>query len=66
MPLTGQLLPSTLPYYPTLPGIETVSEYSNPTSPAYIHKQMQALEQSRQNYFPSIYEAPLPITDSQV
>ncbi|XP_065200082.1 histone deacetylase 4 isoform X3 [Planococcus citri] len=66
MPLTGQLLPSTLPFYPTLPGIETVSEYSNPTSPAYIHKQMQALEQSRQNYFPSIYEAPLPITDSQV
>lgn len=47
-------------------GIETVSEYSNPTSPVYIHKQMQALEQSRQNYFPSIYEAPAPITDSQV
>ncbi|KAK7602204.1 hypothetical protein V9T40_009645 [Parthenolecanium corni] len=66
MPLTGQFLPSTLPCYPTLPGIETVAEYSNPTSPAYIHKQMQALEQSRQNYFPSIYEAPTPITDSQV
>ncbi|XKL65443.1 hypothetical protein PGB90_008863 [Kerria lacca] len=66
MPLTGQFLPSTLPCYPPLPGIETVSEYSNPTSPVYIHKQMQALEQSRQNYFPSIYEAPAPITDSQV
>jgi hypothetical protein len=49
-----------------LAGIEAVAEYSNPTSPAYIHKQMQALEQSRQSYFPSIYETPSPITDAQV
>lgn len=65
-PLTGQMLSGTLPFYPTLPGIET--DYSNPTSPAYIHKQMQSLEQQAQvsrPCLPTIYHC-TPITDTQV
>ncbi|XP_075237492.1 histone deacetylase 4 isoform X2 [Lycorma delicatula] len=64
--LTGHMLPGTLPYYPTLPVIE--AEYSNPTSPAYIHKQMQSLEQQAQvsrPCLPTIYHG-TPITDTQV
>ncbi|KAK9501749.1 hypothetical protein O3M35_012421 [Rhynocoris fuscipes] len=65
MPLTGQMLPGTLPFYPTLPVID--GEYSNPTSPSFIQKQMQNLEQSRA-HLPAIYHGPPPpppITDSQ-
>ncbi|XP_033607177.1 histone deacetylase 4 isoform X5 [Cryptotermes secundus] len=64
MPLTGQMLPGTLPYYPTLPVID--GDYSNPNSPGYIHKQMQSLEQARPgNLLPSVYQG-APITDTQV
>ncbi|XP_014285163.1 histone deacetylase 4 isoform X4 [Halyomorpha halys] len=63
MPLTGQMLPGTLPFYPTLPVID--AEYSNPTSPSYIQKQMQSLEQNRP-HLQTIYHAPPPITDAQV
>jgi hypothetical protein len=41
-------------------------DYSNPNSPGYIHKQMQALEQARPgNLLPSVYQG-APITDTQV
>ncbi|XP_066998225.2 histone deacetylase 4 isoform X3 [Anabrus simplex] len=64
MPLTGQMLPGTLPFYPSLPVID--GEYSNPNSPGYIHKQMQSLEQARPgNILPSMYQG-APITDTQV
>lgn len=70
MPLTGQMMPGTLPYYPTLPVLE--AEYSSPTSPGYIHKQMQSLEQAHgpvtvgagAPVIPSPYHP--PITDAQV
>ncbi|XP_052126042.1 histone deacetylase 4 isoform X3 [Frankliniella occidentalis] len=70
MPLTGQMMPGTLPFYPTLPVLE--AEYSNPTSPGYIHKQMQSLEQAHgpvtvgagAPVIPAPYHP--PITDSQV
>ncbi|XP_011303801.1 histone deacetylase 4 isoform X6 [Fopius arisanus] len=56
MPLTDQMLPGTLPFYPSLTVIEGDS--------AYIHKQMQSLEQqgSRQHL---VYHS-TPITDTQV
>ncbi|XP_047351521.1 histone deacetylase 4 [Vespa velutina] len=58
MPLTGQMLPGTLPFYPSLTVIDG--------DPTYIHKQMQNLEQvsvgSRQH--PVYHTA--PITDTQV
>ncbi|XP_044597333.1 histone deacetylase 4 isoform X5 [Cotesia glomerata] len=56
MPLTGQMLPGTLPFYPSLTVIEG--------EPSYIHKQMQNLEQqgSRQH---TVYHNS-PITDTQV
>jgi hypothetical protein len=42
------------------------SDYSNPNSPGYIHKQMQSLEQARPgNLLPSVYQG-APITDTQV
>ncbi|KAK6619804.1 hypothetical protein RUM44_006203 [Polyplax serrata] len=41
MPLTGQMLPGTLPFYPTLPVID-----NEPGGTAEIHKQMQSLEQT--------------------
>ncbi|BES96155.1 histone deacetylase [Nesidiocoris tenuis] len=64
LPLTGQMLPGTLPFYPTLPVID--GEYSNPTSPSYIQKQMASLEQTRpQIMASSVYHQP-PITDTQV
>ncbi|XP_046390960.1 histone deacetylase 4 isoform X3 [Ischnura elegans] len=65
MPLTGQMMPGTIPFYPTLPVIE--AEYS-PTSPTYIHKQMQSLEQASRvpNLLPNIYQGVPPITDTQV
>ncbi|XP_024082353.1 histone deacetylase 4 isoform X13 [Cimex lectularius] len=62
VPLTGQMLPGTLPFYPTLPVID--GEYSNPNSPSFIQKQMQTLEQARPQ-IPTNYPAP-PITDTQV
>lgn len=54
MPLTGQMLPGTLPFYPSLTVIEG--------EPTYVHKQMQNLEQSRQH---PMYHGN-PITDTQV
>lgn len=60
MPLTGQMLHGTLPFYPSLTVIEG--------EPTYIYKQMQNLEQappvggSRQH--PVYHTA--PITDTQV
>ena len=63
MPLTGQMLPGTLPFYPSLTVIEG--------DPAYIHKQMQSMEQQQQQQqqqqgsrHSSIYGS--PITDTQV
>ncbi|KAG8237534.1 hypothetical protein J437_LFUL017464, partial [Ladona fulva] len=66
MPLTGQMMPGTIPFYPTLPVIE--AEYSSPTSPTYIHKQMQSLEQASRvpSMLPSMYQGVPPITDTQV
>ncbi|XP_046678281.1 histone deacetylase 4 isoform X4 [Homalodisca vitripennis] len=60
MPLTGQMLSGTLPYYPTLPVIEA-AEYG---SAAYTHKQMASLEQ-RGACLPSMYPH-VAITDTQV
>ncbi|EEB14313.1 histone deacetylase 7A, putative [Pediculus humanus corporis] len=57
MPLTGQMLPGTLPFYPTLPAID-----SEPTDSAAVHKQMETLEQSG-NPTVSGYQQ---MTDSQV
>lgn len=59
MPLTGQMLSGTLPFYPTLPVIE--GEYS---SASFVHKQMCSLEQARP-CLPTIYPG-TPITDAQV
>ncbi|XP_054286298.1 histone deacetylase 4-like isoform X3 [Macrosteles quadrilineatus] len=59
MPLTGQMLSGTLPFYPTLPVIE--AEYG---SAAYTHKQMASLEQSRVGVH-SLYPS-AGITDTQV
>ncbi|XP_012269340.1 histone deacetylase 4 isoform X13 [Athalia rosae] len=53
MPLTGQMLPGTLPFYPSLTVIE--GEHT------YIHKQMQNLEQNRHQVYHGA-----PITDTQV
>ncbi|VVC36540.1 Histone deacetylase domain,WD40/YVTN repeat-like-containing domain,Histone deacetylase class II [Cinara cedri] len=53
-PLTGQMLSNTLPYYPTLPLLDT--------SQTFIQKQMRSLE-SRQTPMPF---HPTPITDTQV
>ncbi|XP_034940761.1 histone deacetylase 4 isoform X3 [Chelonus insularis] len=55
MPLTGQMLPGTLPFYPSLTMIEG--------EPAYIHKQMQSLEQQGNRH--NVYHSS-PITDTQV
>nr|CAD7204267.1 unnamed protein product [Timema douglasi] len=64
VPLTGQMLSGTLPFYPTLPAID--GEYNNPNSPGYIHKQMASLEQARPgNILPNMYHG-APITDTQV
>ncbi|XP_066595945.1 histone deacetylase 4 isoform X7 [Prorops nasuta] len=58
MPLTGQMLPGTLPFYPSLTVIEG--------EPTYIHKQMQNLEQSNVgNRQHPVYHT-TPITDTQV
>lgn len=85
MPLTGQMLQGSLPFYPTLPGLclrssSTIhsmklvtacvtvidGDYSNPSSPSFIQKQMQALEQAQQqNLITAMYHAG-PITDTQV
>ncbi|XP_046467928.1 histone deacetylase 4 isoform X6 [Neodiprion pinetum] len=54
MPLTGQMLPGTLPFYPSLTVIEG--------EPTYIHKQIQNHEQNRQH---QVYHG-APITDTQV
>ena len=69
MPLTGQMLPGTLPYYPSLTLIDG--------EPAYVHKQMQSLEQggvassaahnsNRPSQQPQTVYHPGPITDTQV
>ncbi|KAL0131123.1 hypothetical protein PUN28_002598 [Cardiocondyla obscurior] len=73
MPLTGQMLHSNLPYYPTLTVIEG--------EPTYIHKQIQQNLQeqttssatvggSRQHpataAATAVYHTPTPITDTQV
>ncbi|XP_059470231.1 histone deacetylase 4 [Neocloeon triangulifer] len=64
LPLTGQMLQNSLPFYPTLPVID--GDYSNPSSPSFIQKQMQALEQAQhQNLITAMYHAG-PITDQQV
>ncbi|XP_065340018.1 histone deacetylase 4 isoform X7 [Cloeon dipterum] len=64
LPLTGQMLQNSLPFYPTLPVID--GDYSNPSSPSYIQKQMQALEQAQhQNLITAMYHSG-PITDTQV
>ncbi|XP_015370734.1 PREDICTED: histone deacetylase 4 isoform X6 [Diuraphis noxia] len=55
-PLTGQMLSSTLPYYPTLP----ISD----TSQSFIQKQMRSLESRQTTTIPSFH--PAPITDTQV
>ncbi|XP_025418175.1 histone deacetylase 4 isoform X2 [Sipha flava] len=55
VPLTNQMLTSTLPFYPTLP--------IQDTSQTLIQKQMQSLE-SRQSDIPTFH--PAPITDTQV
>lgn len=58
MPLTGQMLPGTVPFYPPLTIIEG--------EPPYVHKQMQNLEQTvgnRQQH--PVYHG-APITDNQV
>lgn len=55
MPLTGQMLPGTLPFYPSLTVID--GEHT------YIHKQMQNLEQNRPSH--QVYHG-APITDTQV
>ncbi|XP_032456631.1 histone deacetylase 4 isoform X4 [Nasonia vitripennis] len=63
MPLTGQMLPGTLPFYPSLTVIDG--------EPTYMHKQMQSLEQATTASSPTssrqhpIYH-PTPITDTQV
>ncbi|XP_051153151.1 histone deacetylase 4 isoform X4 [Leptopilina boulardi] len=57
MPLTGQMLPGTLPFYPSLTVIEG--------EPTYVHKQMQNLEQSVGNRQHPMYHGN-PITDTQV
>ncbi|XP_050531145.1 histone deacetylase 4 isoform X3 [Daktulosphaira vitifoliae] len=54
VPLTGQMLSSTLPYYPTLPLLDT--------SQNLIKKQIQSLESK--SAAPSFHAA--PITDTQV
>ncbi|XP_022177401.1 histone deacetylase 4 isoform X8 [Myzus persicae] len=55
-PLTGQMLSSTLPYYPTLPILDT--------SQSFIQKQMRSLESRQTTTIPSFH--PAPITDTQV
>ncbi|XP_060859699.1 histone deacetylase 4 isoform X6 [Metopolophium dirhodum] len=55
-PLTGQMLSSTLPYYPTLPVMDT--------SQSFIQKQMRSLESRQTTTIPSFH--PAPITDTQV
>ncbi|XP_033221341.1 histone deacetylase 4 isoform X4 [Belonocnema kinseyi] len=57
MPLTGQMLPGTLPFYPSLTVIEG--------EPTYVHKQMQNLEQAIGNRQHPMYHGN-PITDTQV
>ncbi|XP_076291494.1 histone deacetylase 4 isoform X16 [Lasioglossum baleicum] len=68
MPLTGQMLPGTLPFYPSLTVIEGESANSG-----YVHKQMQNLEHptvtNRQHPSAAVYHggaAASPITDTQV
>ncbi|XP_025191233.1 histone deacetylase 4 isoform X6 [Melanaphis sacchari] len=55
-PLTGQMLSSTLPYYPTLPILDT--------SQSCIQKQMRSLESRQTTTTPTFH--PAPITDTQV
>lgn len=67
MPLTGQMLPGTLPFYPSLTVID------GETGTGYVHKQMGNMDHpsvtNRQQH-PSVYHgagAPsAPITDTQV
>ncbi|XP_074658965.1 histone deacetylase 9-like [Tubulanus polymorphus] len=50
LPLTGHMLSSSLPFYPSLPVID--GEVTPPTSPAYITAQMKALEAQGQTNIP--------------
>ncbi|XP_063233276.1 histone deacetylase 4 isoform X3 [Bacillus rossius redtenbacheri] len=65
MPLTGQMLSTNLPFFPTLPAID--GEFSSPSSPSYVHKQMASLEQQAAppGLVPGMYHG-APITDTQV
>ncbi|XP_017792992.1 PREDICTED: histone deacetylase 4 [Habropoda laboriosa] len=72
MPLTGQMLPGTLPFYPSLTVIEG-GDAAAVSSGGYVHKQMQNLEHpsvtSRQHPSAAVYHGTAttaPITDTQV
>ncbi|XP_017760370.1 PREDICTED: histone deacetylase 4 isoform X4 [Eufriesea mexicana] len=68
MPLTGQMLPGTLPFYPSL----TVIEGGDATSTGYVHKQMQNMEHpslTNRQHPSAVYHGTAtatPITDTQV
>ena len=74
MPLTGQMLPGTLPFYPSLTVIEGGGGDVATPSAGYVHKQMQNLEHpsitNRQHpsavYHGTPTAAAAPITDTQV
>lgn len=69
MPLTGQMLPGTLPFYPSLTVIEGGDAAS---SGGYVHKQMQNMEHpsiTNRQHPSAVYgtaTATAPITDTQV
>ncbi|XP_076757877.1 histone deacetylase 4 isoform X4 [Xylocopa sonorina] len=69
MPLTGQMLPGTLPFYPSL----TVIEGGDASSTAYVHKPMQNMDHqsvTNRQHPSAVYHgtasAATPITDTQV
>ncbi|XP_017879936.1 histone deacetylase 4 isoform X3 [Ceratina calcarata] len=68
MPLTGQMLPGTLPFYPSL----TVIEGADSVASGYVHKHMQNLEHpsvTNRQHPSAVYHgsaAASPITDTQV
>ncbi|CAL7941578.1 unnamed protein product [Xylocopa violacea] len=69
MPLTGQMLPGTLPFYPSL----TVIEGGDASSTGYVHKQMQNMDHqsvTNRQHPSAVYHgsasAATPITDTQV
>ncbi|CAH1789296.1 unnamed protein product [Owenia fusiformis] len=68
LPLTGHMMPSTLPYFPSLPVID--GEHTSPTAPgnqAYLSAQMKALEQTQSpGKMASGFAGSRGITDAQV